>query len=343
MPLTKRFGGLITTTRGKRARLTPMMARSRKAPRKYSAKKLKYKLRTRTKTKVHQRARPLPNRSGSESTYNINHRARGFNARVNKGLRDNTFTRNEPFLLTGSAGQSQVNLVTTMFSPADIQSMLTVAESQNHNTVANATTNVFLKSCYGEIMIQNSTNAVCRVQIWNSIPKRDIYQGLTASPNTPDLAWQQGLKEQTASGTGGEYLVVGSRPTDSRFFNDYHRVGKVTYIDLAPGQVHYHRIRYKINRFMSQEMLAAYNLYSLKGMTLNTMIVAYGEPMVDNTGIQTTTSATSLHVIGTKTYHFSYNMSNASISTNADNLAKTSGANLENLVTGASAAFAAVT
>lgn len=298
--------------------------------------------RTRTATKVHQRARPLPNRSGSESNYFVGGKPKGLINKISNKLQDCSFTRNEPSIIPGTAG-SQINtLVGALFNVSDLASMMSTVYTQLPSGVSHSTVKMFLKSVYCEVMIQNSTNATCRVQIWNTRPKRDVYKDQAGVTLTPLEAWSQGLKMQTSGGTGTEMNIVGSRPTDSKLFNDYYKVGKVTYIDLAPGQVHYHRMRYKIDRSIANEMLNNSGLYSLKGMQLDTMIVQYGEPMVDNTGVQTTTSNTNLHVIATKTYHFSWMQNNTSISTNTNNLSAVSGTVLENLVTGAQATFAAV-
>lgn len=319
---------------------TPGRKRLASAPR----SGLRKRMRTMTRTKLHQRARALPNRSGSESVLNIYNRPKGLIAKVGNKLQSSQYLRNENAVMNSSAGAQLVNSFTEMFSVNDLKKLLTDAENENVTTaVANATTKIFVKSCYCELQIQNSTNAVCRVQIWNTLPKRDIYRDSASQPLSPQEAQAIGVKMQTPSGTGTEYLIVGSRPTDSKLFNDYFKVKKVTYIDLAPGQVHYHRMHYKIDRFASQEMLNMQNITAMRGWNLASMIIAYGEPMVDNTGVATTTSATQLHVIATKTYHYSYVKSNSTYSSNSNNLSAVSGTNLENLVTGASAAFAAVT
>lgn len=340
------FSRMLTRTgvRGKvarfvRGRYNPGSRKRRAVAPKTSARK---RLRTATATK-HQRARPLPNRSGSESKYNVFRKPKGLIAKVANKLQDNTYQLNTPSVIAQTAGLQATAQVGTMFSHADLLACIANVQADAPSSgTGNGTTKVYFKSCYSEVMLQNTTNAVVRVQLWNTLPKRDIYQDPSAATLTPVQAWTEGLKIQTSGSVGNEIQYVGSRPTDAKLFNDYYRVGKVTYLDLAPGQVHYHRMHYKIDRFIALEMLNAANLYTLRGWALGTMIVAYGEPMADVAGTSTTTAPVRIHAIATANYHFSYIKSNSSYSTNANNLPASANTNLENLVTGASAAFATV-
>lgn len=304
---------------------------------------LRLRKKTRFLKKVHQRARALPNRSGSDSTYRIMLKPLGLAAKVANKMQDSTQTTNSSGIISTGPGLQVVTDMCNLCGKADIQQMLTTAKLENVSATGGATTKIFVKSCFAELAIQNSSNATVRIQIWNTLPKRDIYQDDTGTTLTPTNVFSHGLKEQTPGGTGNEYLIVGSRPTDSKLFNDYFKVKKVIYVDLAPGQTHYHRLTYKIDRFVANELIQANNLTSLKGWELNNMVIAYGEPVGDGTGTGATTESLRLHAIASKTYHFSWIKSNESLSSNINQLSTSAQPNLENLVTGASAPWAGVT
>lgn len=305
----------------------------------------KGRLRTKTftKTKV-QRARPLPNRSGSESAYNIKIKPNQLIKKVLEQMQASTYTNNVGVVRsTASAGTQDVFTFVPVYDPADLGQCVGVATNTGTTAIENQTTRIYMKSCHEEIAIQNSSNAVCRITLYDVISRRDCFADANGHSAMPDITWQDGIQHQQVSGGAStSYNTVGVRPYDSKAFNDWWKIKRITYLDLAPGQVHYHRVNYSIHKFVSQEWLGASGLAAGKGWSLGTMMVSYGEPCGDNSG-GATTEKIRLNCVQTKTYHFSWVRENSSLSYQTNGLSTVTSGNIENLVTGASSAFAAVT
>lgn len=323
-----------TATKLQRVRLASSVRRA----------KGKTKLRTSTKTKsIHRRATELPNRVGSESHFSIKLRPVGLLNRVSRKLVDNTFMFNTDSVFTCAAGAQGVKQLTTAFGPADIRSCMSGAFANAGHTIDSAEFELFMKNSHYEIMIQNSSNAVARLQLWDFMAKRDMYQGPDGGSPSVDAVFDKGLQFQTTGVPTGQSAIVGARPTDSTMLNQYWKAKRVTYIELAPGQVHYHRVDYRINRRINNVIASLNNsaVVALKGWTIQTMLLFYGEPVGDNVG-GCTTEAVRFNVVGAGSIHYTYNDNATSYTTKSNNILGTTTGNLENLVTGATAAYAAV-
>lgn len=303
---------------------------------------------TAEKNKIHRKAKELPNRSGSESTLTIKLRPKGMLSKLEGKLQNSTYTVNSQDVLQSTTGLQGTQSVGNynIFTQYTLNKILGACANQlsvyGGDYRSNAI-NCFVKSAFMETQLLNSSNGVVRMQIWDCMARRDCYEDRTGIQMSPVYCWADGIKEQTASGTGQEVGTVGARPTDSNEFNKYWKVKRVTYLELAPGQVHYHRIHYRINRRITNDIVQNTALWGVKGWTLVPMFVFYGEPINDNAG-GVTVAGTKILTITNTDYHFTYLAASTSISQQNNNLSITAatGGAIENLVTGASAAFSTV-
>lgn len=297
---------------------------------------------TRTKVKkIHKRATPLPNRAGTDSVLKISLRAKGlFNKLSKKNPSINSYTINSGQVTTSTVGTQGVYNLGNINDISHLKSVVSNVAANSGMANGQHTTVFLMKSIHAEYAIQNSTNAVVRLQLWDFIARRDGYKDAAGNALAPNSAWGDGLADQGAITA----VQVGTRPTDSKLLRDYFKVKRVTYTDLAPGQIHYHRITYNINRPLDYEIIysdaGAKTL--IKGWTLSTLMVQYGQPVGDNSG-GVTVEASRCNVVAKFNYHFSFIDNSASYTTGTNNILTTSTGNLENIQAAASSVYAAVT
>lgn len=305
---------------------------------------VKVKARTKLRKKVHTRAKELPNRVGTDSHLTIKLKPVGLLSRIGGKLQSSTYATNNDGVATSTAGLQGVWNFGTVFSPAHLASIQGICATQAGlagTAYLNNAMNIFVKSCHSELQLQNSSNAVVRIQLWDVINRRDAYKDAQGNALVPYEAFKQGLTDQTSTAPANNQLLLGSRPTDSTLFNQFFKVKRVTYTELAPGQVHYHRINYKIMRRINNEMFTAQNLNGIKGWSITTLMIMYGEPVGDNVG-GCTVAAGRINTVSSTNYHFDFLASASATSSVTNQLATTTTGNIENLVTGATAAYAAV-
>lgn len=306
-----------------------------------AAKKAALKTRTKTKPKLNTVAKE--NRGGSESTFQLIRKIKNpVVKKLNKDLAKMFLISNSSQIYSQTAGRQGCATVTTCFGFDDINRIqLSTLQQQYGGTTPTGykTLKVLLESVECECIYTNNTNAVCRLLLFDIIPKRDIYVDTGGNPIDPVQAWAQGLQHE-GSGTNANE-VLGSMPFNSALFCQYFTVKRIVHITLAPGQTHHHRIKFVPNAFFNMERFQQTTTIMYKGVSLTHMSVQYGEPVLDNAA-SVTTEATKLLNICKKHVKWSYIPNDMTTTYLNDNLAKTAGTNIENVVTGASAAFAAV-
>lgn len=177
-----------------------------------------------------------------------------------------------------------------------------------------------IESCVSEYLLTNSSLATLYVDIYDVVRKRD--PGWSARQNddgaptaNPVAAWSQGVSDEDvlASPDLTAYKNINSLPTDSRLFRDFFRVVKRTHISLAQGSTHRHHVALAPNRLLDNELLSRAN-GDLKGLTVYTMICAYGQPAsipgTDGQPATVTTAAGALDIVRTSRVKYSWAVDN---------------------------------
>lgn len=303
--------------------------------------------RTRTATQTATRSEtndPNEHRGGSESFFNLKRKPVGKLANIVDKLRTLSYVTNSNVIQTSGIGKQAFFANANLYYPPDIVTM-----QNNASTVEFASTaptgyksyDIYLKSAFMELAITNSENAATRLVLYDCIYKKDI---ATDADNTNAFLNQlitDGVNNVGGGATG--YQTVGTRPYDSPSFNEYVSVRKTTTVILAPGQTHYHTVRYEPCRRINAEQFRSFNgnLIGIQDLTYGTLIQQYGTPVKDaTTGV--TVAPTNNLVIARIQYKYAYLPSNMSYMSISNNLATTQAANLENEITGTSTAFAQV-
>lgn len=217
-----------------------------------------------------------------------------------------------------------------LFGRSDLDNIFNkAAVAENTPSSLTKTMEVFFKNVYTEISIQNNANASCRVQIWWCMAKRTgalSYGGKGISDLKALVS--DGL---AAGGSAGTFDTYGVRPTASLAFNQYWRVKKVTYTDLAAGQTHYERFTYAINRSLNRQALEV-DMQALRGWTVVPLIVHYGMPVPALGPNVASISPSSLNLVSYVQYRYAWMQKN--VTTNAvDTNLSASVESFENLVT----------
>lgn len=304
-------------------------------------KKARVATRTMSKTKrlnqgVHE------SRAGSDSKFFLSYKPTrigkltGKMAKVARTINQNT-------IYSGGAGVQRVIDVDACFDVTTSTNLMNQCILQQYGTstpVGYKTERILYKSCLAEYAYTNSTNAVCRMLLFDIVPRTDIYN-TSGDANSPVNAWSDGFSDEISGGTGGQAQIVGAMPFASVKFCHFFKVLKITNINLAPGQMHVHRVKHTPNKIINNEVLSQGNVSSLRGLTLHHMGVFYGQPVLDAGG-GVTTEATKILCIRKFSYEVSYLPNNMTSLVMNNNLSATAGANIEDMVTGAAAAFAAV-
>lgn len=195
----------------------------------------------------------------------------------------NDWTFNMPIRIDSSGGvQTQYSVLY-----ADQYPFQTLFNRMQVNDISgNNARRLLARNMYGEITFTNCTNSVLYVQLYDVMSKRELTStsSVQAPVINPHTAWQSGLALIGNSNPGAS--MVGTYPTKVPNFRDYWKVCKVTKHMLSPGEVHKHKVYYKINKIIPQTRVDKANRYA--GLTYATMLNCFGTP-IDGTG-QTTSS-----------------------------------------------------
>lgn len=297
---------------------------------------------TTTKKKLNQGV--VDGRGGSHSHISWGAKAVGA-ARTAAKSAKMAFVENKPFKVGNTTGLQHTSEY-AWFSKADCDTMVAQAVANQFQTAGPLgvkTQKTVLQELHGELQINNCTTGVQRVTLYDVYARRDAYQ-TSATNMTPNIAWGQGMADEITGGSITRNQVVGSTPFDSELFCKLYKVFKVTHIDLAPGQTHYHRISAKPNYVMDNELLQGTNIQSIKWLAHYTMLVSVGGLVVDTTGTLCTTGQIELLIVQKFDYRFTYVPDSITTLTVSNNLNTTpSAANNEiNDITGTISTLAQV-
>lgn len=295
---------------------------------------------TATKKKLNQGVHE--SRAGSDSFFFLSHkpsRIGKFTGKMSKISR----TVNSNAIVTSTAGRQTITDIGSCFGYTDTQNMMNQAIVQQYGSstpTGYKTERILYKSALCEYTYTNSTNAVARLLLFDIIPRTDIYN-TAGDANSPKNSWDDGINDEIAGGGANNSQFVGSMPFASEKFCHFFNIKKITTVNLAPGQMHVHRVKYSPNKILTNELLSQGNVVYFKGLSLNHMMVQYGQPVLDNSG-GVTTEATKILCVSKWSYEFTFLPNNMTTTVITNTLGLTAGANLEDIATGASAAFAAV-
>jgi len=172
------------------------------------------------------------------------------------------------------------------------------------------------------IDILNSSSANMHLDLYTIVARKDIplssFNGGTPLTQindvaTPTSAWQAGVGTQDLSNNGiAPASQIGAIPQDSVLFNNYYGVVSKKTIVLAPNGQHCHKMSFKPNFTLNQNLIDTQVKYlnGLKGLTYYTMAVARGSPCqvggaLEEEGI-TTSSYGQLRAVVCERYTYSF-------------------------------------
>lgn len=307
------------------------------------ANRMKNRIGSQTKTQT-QRLNQVAKetRGGSESSYQLTVAPRGVGAPISK-MNKNAYIVTINGVQQTTAGSQSLIDTGSIGDLASITNMFTQALTTQYGTATPKgykTERLMFTKCFAEYAYTNSSNAVVRGYLYDIVPRQDIYNN-SLDPISPTNAWVQGAQDSTGSASSGAN-VPGSLPWNSSKFTHFFHIKKITAVILAPGQTHYHRVTYRMNKIVSNEILAQSNINLIRGMSMSQMAVWYGQPVVDSTGLAVTTAALKVLSVSRFQYSYTYMSNNISTLTFSNGIIQTAGTNLEDVVTGATAAFATV-
>lgn len=125
----------------------------------------------------------------------------------------------------------------------------------------------------------------------------------------PRTDWDQGINMEEGQDVS-DPTALGSKPTDSKYFNANWKISKITKIELATGRSHEHTYKFsyhgKLPIATTWNALTAYT--NLAGLTHNQMIVMHGMP-IDNTNAYAQVGGSEVSIdqtkiVGVSNYNF---------------------------------------
>lgn len=317
-----------------------------KAPMKKMGPSKKKRVATRSFTQVKRRRLNQgvhETRAGSESTFFLKYRPSKMGKLTGK-MSKLDYTINGGSIITTTAGLQAVVDVSYYFDANDCGAMMTQALTQQYGGATPTgykTERILLKSVTAEIGYNNNTNDQVRIILFDITPRRDIYN-TSGDADSPSASWKNGLGDEISGGSSVAHLTVGAMPFNSEKFTHFFKVNKITHIELAPGQTHYHRITFSPNKILTNEALQQGNQRFFQGLSLAHMHVSYGAPTLDGPGTGVTTQQVKVLMSSKKTYTYTYLPNNMTSVTQSNNFSTTANANIENMVTGNSGGFVVV-
>lgn len=261
-----------------------------------------------------------PNRAGTESYLRFGNKAYGLGKMESKQSSQLYVTQDQGVIGCASGAQEMLD-IWTIGHPTEYQHVCKQVNQMNYGgaltSTANTnfllyTTDAYIKNVETQLSLTNNANVPVTMELYDLVPKRDAWQvlapnNLTSASNTPYNAIFYGLEQQQYQGSINEPSVIGVRPTDSKRFNQNWQIKKVTYTQLAPGQVHTHRVIYRVNRKIDYglvEQFTSGGFFEAKGRSLVTLVIVRGGPMYLTVAGNATTAACMVPWVRTTRYHF---------------------------------------
>lgn len=278
---------------------------------------------TKTKTRLNQKARIDPNGHVSYSGIHITPKLKKqFLAKsVDKATGDQSVCYNNRGSLgpTGLGVQTWTQLGGTEAVPgwmtaADHINLMLAAGSQSATTQNVNTMKIFVKEMIGEVMYTNVSNTSCHMQLYDCVARVDITDDNKADPG---VTWNTSSSEMTNYNP----QVVGTTPFSSSLFTKLWRVVKITDVALSPGASHVHKVRYNINRFISNELVQMYSTLSAQhGITYHTMAIIHGYPFFNGGSTNVTLGSAEIAYVYKKQFIFKEVLGNRDTNYTVNNL-----------------------
>lgn len=243
------------------------------------------------RVKVHKESVPrmIVSMPGSQTQTRFSH-GHGI-ARIRKGLTalgvPSYYVFNKAYTIQPPGGTQGVAVIGQWNSVPDVYQMMLTATYGSYTTSSASPMKFHVRSLQAELMLTNSTNVGCVMDIYDIACKQDAPHSSTTGPtenvSTPVNAWLQGETKQLTSAipagyTSGVY-VPGSIPKDSQIFKDYYKIVSKKSIAFGAGASHQHIVNLRIPRQFDQNETTTHATYlnGLRGFTMFTMVVVRGQ------------------------------------------------------------------
>lgn len=197
-------------------------------------------------------------------------------------------------LTTGIGLQNFANIV-PIHNATDLNAMFGLAGVTTEQKI-------LYNSFRTEVEFANPLNINQRIKIWDLEVKRDFTNTTVSNPLT-FLRLAQG---DIAGGTAtSDTEIIGFDPTDCAGFLQYFAIKNCTEVFLAPGQVHYHRVKGAPQKMLDSDV-NKYSTAGMKGFTRWVFVQLIPQIGNDvNTETQVTTFAGRMNYRATTVYKYS--------------------------------------
>lgn len=198
----------------------------------------------------------------------------------------------------------------SMFERQDIQAMANRLISGNTEYTSRAC----YESCHAELQLSNLTNTNLRITIYDVIARRDA-----DIPDPIDTLSPGSVDEGGDMSDKSKYVFS---PYQIDLFTQHFKVLKQTYVMMAEGQSHIHRVGFAPNKILNRAVIESSDNPQMRGLTTWSIVSVQGTPCANVTD---TVSLTSPHlgVVWKKWYRFGFvtnNYTRTSISTNLETI-----------------------
>lgn len=283
------------------------------------------------RVKVHKESVPrmIVSIPGSQTQTRFSH-GHGI-ARVRKGLTalgvPSYYVFNKAYTIQPPAGTQGVSIIGQWNSVPDVNQMMLTATYSSYSQSPASPMKFHVRSLQAELMLTNSTNVGCVMDIYDIAVKQDAPQssatGPTENVSTPVNAWLQGETKQLTSAIPGGYTsgvyVPGSLPKDSQIFKDYYKIVSKKSIAFGAGASHQHIVNLRIPRQFDQNETTTQVTYlnALRGFSMFTMVVVRGQVQsaAGPGGADSQNSTVLIRAVATERYEYQWLQANGSTKT----------------------------
>lgn len=225
------------------------------------------------------------------------------------------------------------------------------------NTIANKTpagapNRVLIENCQTEVTFTNTTNAALEVEVYDIVPKRDVFDEMYIKTDNGTYPWSYIEDAIEAGCLAGAQLspaasspanFIGASPFDSQIFKAYFAVAKRAHVMLASGASHRHQQMVGTNKLIDQSVIAGASALGgsiktyIKGYTYATLLLVRGvaayNPSAEPAGDATTNGA-FLNVVTSVRVKYTFVTDNTN-TLNYTNVLTTGVPNVRNIGSGA--------
>lgn len=251
---------------------------------------------TRTTTAKKQRTITSAQAHYSMSSCNYGGKPRRLLTKTSVQQPRNTIVQNYGGILTEVAGRQAVSgpdVMLKLFDIDDLNNIVTQIQDLQGSLIKNTSqlfqTSYIIEKGHAELTMKNDTNDMNVVYLYDCICRRDTTREDPSNLRMfPDVMWELGDLYAGRDGTTDQlsttnYKAIGAVPFESKSFTSFFKVAKVTKIIMDPGSIHVHHVKWAPNKLWNNA-IESNNAVGFKGLSVYTMIVAYGAPALAATG-----------------------------------------------------------